>query len=248
MGRELAITSPDGKTRMVSLTGGSLSLGRSNANELCYPEDIGLSRQHMVLECDGDEWTVRDLGSKNGTFVNGIRVSDKRRLKPGDRIIASRVVLTYDPAQADANKTVFFDGLGASTPAHVTVATTLESLLKREGRTPRRSSARARRNGEARSPRWCASAGSSLCGGRSPSFTPPSWAWPWRPAARAAAFCSRWKRAAWWCRLPAARGSASAAPCATACWMPRPRCWSATRSRTRRSASSSASSSSACAR
>jgi serine phosphatase RsbU (regulator of sigma subunit) len=137
MGRELAITSPDGKTRTVSLTGGSLSLGRSNANELCYPEDIGLSRQHMVLECDGDEWTVRDLGSKNGTFVNGIRVSDKRRLKPGDRIIASRVVLTYDPAQADANKTVFFDGLGASTPAHVTVATTLESLLKREGKDPK---------------------------------------------------------------------------------------------------------------
>ena len=83
MGRELAVTSPDGKNRTIVLEGSPLSLGRSSANELCYPEDIGLSRQHMAIEPDGDEWTVRDLGSKNGTFLNGVRVGDKRRLKAG---------------------------------------------------------------------------------------------------------------------------------------------------------------------
>jgi serine phosphatase RsbU (regulator of sigma subunit) len=136
MGRELAVTSPDGKNRTIVLEGSPLSLGRSSANELCYPEDIGLSRQHMAIEPDGDEWTVRDLGSKNGTFLNGVRVGDKRRLKAGDRIIASRVVLTFEPGQTDASKTVFIEGLGTSTPAHVTVATTLETLLKRERKEP----------------------------------------------------------------------------------------------------------------
>lgn len=137
MGSELAVTSPDGKTKTIRLESKALSLGRSSVNELCYPEDIGLSRQHMMFECDGDQWTVRDLGSKNGTFVNGVRVTDRRPLKPGDRVVASRIVLTYEPAQGDPGKTVIFEGLGSSAPANVTVVTTLESLLKRETKDPR---------------------------------------------------------------------------------------------------------------
>ncbi len=65
MVRELAITSPDGKSSTIPLDGDSISLGRSSANELCYPEDVGLSRQHLALERDGADWVLRDLGSKN---------------------------------------------------------------------------------------------------------------------------------------------------------------------------------------
>jgi sigma-B regulation protein RsbU (phosphoserine phosphatase) len=130
MARELAVTSPDGKTRTMPLDGLTLSLGRSAANDLCYPEDIGLSRQHMVLERDGGEWTVRDLNSKNGTFLNGIRISQKTPLNPGDRIVASRIILTYEPAREESNRTVLFEGHSPS-PAGMTVATTLESLLQR---------------------------------------------------------------------------------------------------------------------
>ena len=137
MARELTITSPDGKTKTILLEGDTLSLGRSGANELCYAEDAGLSRQHMLLERDGEDWTVRDLGSKNGTFLNGVRIADKQRLKPGDRIVTSRVALTYEQAKAGANRTVFFEGLGSSVPSNVTVAMTLESLLKSEGRDPK---------------------------------------------------------------------------------------------------------------
>jgi sigma-B regulation protein RsbU (phosphoserine phosphatase) len=139
MARELAITTPDGKTRTMTLEAEALSLGRSSANELCFPEDVGLSRRHMALERDGEEWNVRDLGSKNGTFLNGVRLAKAERLKPGDRIVASRVLLAFAPREAGPGRTVFFEGL-ANVPANVTVATNLESLLKREA--PKAAAAR----------------------------------------------------------------------------------------------------------
>ncbi len=129
--REVSLTGPDGKTRTLRLEGASLSLGRSSSNELCFPEDVGLSRQHMILERDGENWTVRDLGSKNGTFVGGNRITDRTRLRPGDRIVASRVVLVFEPAAAESNKTVFFEGPAAG-PSEMTVATTLKDLLNRQ--------------------------------------------------------------------------------------------------------------------
>ena len=132
--RELAITSPDGTTTKTRLESQSLSLGRSSANELCFPDDVGLSRQHMTLERDGDNWVLRDLGSKNGTFLNGARVSGTVRLTPGDRIVASRVVLVFDPAEVDANKTVLFEGTVLARPSEQTVSTTLEHLLQGEAK------------------------------------------------------------------------------------------------------------------
>lgn len=47
--------------------------------------DAAVSREHAILECDDGRWSVRDLGSGNGTTVNGKRV-DTQRLKHGDVI------------------------------------------------------------------------------------------------------------------------------------------------------------------
>lgn len=45
------------------------------------------SKLHAALEWTGDRWTLRDLGSRNGTFLNGARLEDQRQpLTPGDRI------------------------------------------------------------------------------------------------------------------------------------------------------------------
>jgi phosphoserine phosphatase RsbU/P len=131
---ELSITAPDGKTRTIRLEASALTLGRSTANELCFPDDVGLSRQHMALERDTAGWTVRDLGSKNGTFLNGARIAEASRLRPGDRVIASRIVMVFDPVEADASKTVLFEGTPAAGPSALTVSTTLEHLLKGETR------------------------------------------------------------------------------------------------------------------
>jgi sigma-B regulation protein RsbU (phosphoserine phosphatase) len=87
--RELVVKDLDGKTVTIPLDRDRISLGRSSANELCYPDDAGLSRQHMAITRIGGEWQVEDLGSKNGTLLNGQRVERATSFRPGDRIAAS---------------------------------------------------------------------------------------------------------------------------------------------------------------
>src|SRR5580704_15696495 len=108
--RELLIHTPDGKTRTLPLDRERYTLGRSSANELCYADDAGLSRQHMVLEKNGDAWTVQDLNSKNGTFVNGVRIETARPLGPSDRVTAGHLTLEFAQkvAPAPAANTVIF--------------------------------------------------------------------------------------------------------------------------------------------
>ncbi len=96
---ELQIFSPDGKTRSVPLNGARITVGRSSVAELCYPEDAGLSRQHLAFESDGTAWFVKDLGSKNGTMLNGSRVSGRSLLKTGDRVTAGHLIIVFDPVK-----------------------------------------------------------------------------------------------------------------------------------------------------
>src|SRR5260370_28863913 len=108
--RELLIKCPDGQMKPVPLTGGRLSIGRSSAAELCFPEDAGLSRQHFAFEPDGEEWTVQDLGSKNGTFVNNIALKARLILKPGDRFTSGHLGTVYSPHTAHPAAVVVFEG------------------------------------------------------------------------------------------------------------------------------------------
>src|SRR6266567_3334440 len=55
----ILIHTPDGKTRTFPLDRDRFTLGRAGNNELCYPDDAGLSRQHLALEKTGDSWTIR---------------------------------------------------------------------------------------------------------------------------------------------------------------------------------------------
>jgi len=61
-----------------------VSIGRDASNVLALG-DSGLSRNHCLIEPAGDGVYIRDLDSRNGTFVNGERIQ-LRRLQPGDRI------------------------------------------------------------------------------------------------------------------------------------------------------------------
>ena len=130
MPRELLIQGPDGQTKTIPLTGQSLSVGRASSADLCFPEDAGLSRQHFAFESQGEDWTVRDVGSKNGTFVNNIPLKARLILKPGDRITAGHLVIVFSPEAENQNQNVVvFEGTDSSSPTTSTVVTSLEGAL-----------------------------------------------------------------------------------------------------------------------
>ena len=145
MPRELVIQGPDGTTRNLALTG-RLTVGRSNAAELCFPEDAGLSRQHFAFEPDGDGgWMVQDLGSKNGTFVNNIPLKARLLLAPGDRITAGHLVILYSPPEGKPleQKVVVFEGEKDESTASTTVVTSLEGALSNQTLVLERGGAKA---------------------------------------------------------------------------------------------------------
>jgi serine phosphatase RsbU (regulator of sigma subunit) len=129
--KELQILSPDGQSRLVPLEGEGVSLGRSSTADLCYASDTALSKKHLAIEKDGEEWALRDLGSKNGTMLNGAKISDRMPLKSGDRITAGHLIIVYDGARSrTAKPVVVFDAQEDSeaTTSSGTVITQLEGF------------------------------------------------------------------------------------------------------------------------
>ncbi|MBK7393252.1 MAG: protein kinase [Chloracidobacterium sp.] len=70
-------------------------IGRSENAQFCLPQDRFFSRHHCILEIAPPQAFIRDLGSTNGTFVNGMRV-DTAYLKSGDRIQGGETVLEVE--------------------------------------------------------------------------------------------------------------------------------------------------------
>src|SRR5271165_4408324 len=128
--RELLIHTPDGKSKTLPLDQARYTFGRSSASQLCYPDDAGLSRQHFALEARGEDWIVQDLNSKNGTFVNGVRITGPQVLARNDRVTAGHLMLEFsDRTEAPAfDKTVVFVEKAAATPVSTTVAESFQRL------------------------------------------------------------------------------------------------------------------------
>ena len=83
----------------VGLIDGDHVLGRDPDLELFF-DSPGVSRRHAVIRVDGDEATVEDLGSKNGTFVGNRRLDPSARLADGDVIRIGPVALTFKVLRA----------------------------------------------------------------------------------------------------------------------------------------------------
>lgn len=70
-------------------------IGRSEDSQFCLPHDRYFSRHHCILEIAPPQAFLRDLGSTNGTYVNGMRV-DTAYLKSGDRIQGGETILEVE--------------------------------------------------------------------------------------------------------------------------------------------------------
>ncbi len=68
-------------------------IGRSS--ESLPLTDQTISRRHAELTPDDGRWYIRDLNSSNGTFVNGVRVHDRRLLRPGDQVRTGMTLFLY---------------------------------------------------------------------------------------------------------------------------------------------------------
>jgi hypothetical protein len=85
---------------VVPLEGGSLSVGKAARADLVVASDPAMSRVHLILEQVGGMWFVRDLGARNGTFVNHTRVIGQHALRDGDEVrLGSTRLIFRDPQQ-----------------------------------------------------------------------------------------------------------------------------------------------------
>ena len=74
----------------------SITLGRREEADISVPWDPEMSRLHAELELRAGEWTVSDDGlSQNGTWVNGLRLSGRRRLADGDLLRVGRTIFAF---------------------------------------------------------------------------------------------------------------------------------------------------------
>ncbi|HEY66677.1 MAG TPA: FHA domain-containing protein [Thermoflexia bacterium] len=92
--------------RTFPLNKDSISLGRDPGNDIVIGNPQ-VSRQHARITRQGGLMVIEDLGSTNGTFVNGMRLTGPHTLANGDVIgLGDAVTLTYYGADIDATETI----------------------------------------------------------------------------------------------------------------------------------------------
>ena len=80
-----------------SVDSAPLTVGRASQNDVAIDGDEFASARHVRFEPRRDGVWVHDLGSTNGTYVNGVRIDGARRLAPGDVIRVGETDLRFDP-------------------------------------------------------------------------------------------------------------------------------------------------------
>jgi hypothetical protein len=88
---------------VVTLSDGPYTLGSDEGSADITLADPAVSRVHAILERVGTAWLLRDLDSRNGTRVNGERLTSQRRVHNGDEVMVGRTRLVFCD-RADARR------------------------------------------------------------------------------------------------------------------------------------------------
>lgn len=126
----LTILKPGDPPRRVPLEKAVTTIGRSSMNDIALP-DKSLSRRQIRIFQEGGGYTIEDLGSRNGTFLNGDRILAPRTLKAGDRIGLGIYTINFDH---QATTRVEIDQSTVGSPLDPTVFRAEASVLRARAR------------------------------------------------------------------------------------------------------------------
>jgi pSer/pThr/pTyr-binding forkhead associated (FHA) protein len=115
---KIVISLPDSGEVTRELTEPQVSIGRTEDNTLQI-DDVSISTHHAELIRRGGGYTVKDLGSTNGTHVNGEPLTGERTLRPGDQLQFGKIDAVYE---TDSPARVHSQPQGASEPSAVASA------------------------------------------------------------------------------------------------------------------------------
>jgi pSer/pThr/pTyr-binding forkhead associated (FHA) protein len=87
----IALSGPSVSSRFL-LDSESVKIGRDLNNEICF-DDITVSRSHALIEKTDAGYTIKDLGSLNGTYLNAVAIKNSS-LNAGDEIQIGKYHLT----------------------------------------------------------------------------------------------------------------------------------------------------------
>ncbi|MDQ6745278.1 MAG: DUF3662 and FHA domain-containing protein [Actinomycetota bacterium] len=91
--QENALLLLDGRRLVVGSAG--VTIGRSRQSDIVL-DDPNVSRQHAEIRPRGGSWVLTDLGSTNGSSVNGRRIGGPEVLKPGDEVEIGTSVIRFE--------------------------------------------------------------------------------------------------------------------------------------------------------
>lgn len=99
---------------VIELSKSDLTIGRDLSNDIVI-NDVEISRRHAHLQLIGARYRIEDLGSTNGSFINGQRLVGAHMLVPGDSLsLGENVILTYESAPIDPAATQISSSAGAA--------------------------------------------------------------------------------------------------------------------------------------
>lgn len=105
MSSHLEIWKPSGRD-LFELSGQRVTIGNASTNLVSLNHDATVSRVHAVLENLGFAWSIRDVGSRNGTYLNGEKISAERVLRSGDELrMGSSRLIFWEGKQTDHDET-----------------------------------------------------------------------------------------------------------------------------------------------
>jgi DNA-binding CsgD family transcriptional regulator len=94
MPSHLEVWKPSGR-QLIPLGAERVTVGKSSSNVVSLNDDSTVSRLHAVLENLGYAWSIRDVGSRNGTYINGEKISTERVLRSGDELRVGKSKLVF---------------------------------------------------------------------------------------------------------------------------------------------------------